>query len=217
MTSWCQQPHLISLPPSLAWRVGCECIVRQRIQRGRGWQWLCEPRVWLRSPTWSQESFLEFSHMKLVGRLGTAAAFKRACRCLYLCLQNTKWAVARNEPLHFLTTASQTDVSAVCSQMFPSTTMLLEVVLCLIREWTRDINLDGKYLFGWRLCALQWLTVRTETHPLLPMLCPRVYSLRLPLYPCLENRFISTIFSRFRIYALIYDICLSLSDLFHSV
>ena len=72
--------------------------------------------------------------MKLVGRFVTAAAFNRACHCLYLCLQNTKWAVARNEPLHFLTTASQTDVSIVSSQMVPSTAMLLGAVLHLVQD-----------------------------------------------------------------------------------
>lgn len=89
--------------------------------------------VWLRSTIWYQESFLQFAHKKLVGRFETAAAFKRACHCLYLGLQNTKWAVARNEPLHFLTSASQIVVSVVLFQMFLNTTsMLFGVVLCLV-------------------------------------------------------------------------------------
>lgn len=62
------------------------------------------------------------------------SCFCKACHCLYLCLQNTKWAVARNEPIHFLTTASQTDVSVVLSQMFPSMAILLEVGFCLRDE-----------------------------------------------------------------------------------
>ena len=54
----------------------------------------------------------------------------------------------------------------------------------------------------------------------LPLLCSQVHSLHLSLYSCSTNRFISTIFllfSRFHLYALIYDICFSLSDLLHSV
>lgn len=62
------------------------------------------------------------------------SCFCKACHCLYLCLQNTKWAVAGNEPLHFLTTASQTDVSVVLSQMFPRTAILLELVFTSIRD-----------------------------------------------------------------------------------
>ena len=57
-------------------------------------------------------------------------------------------------------------------------------------------------------------------HSLLPLLCPQVHSLHLCLYSCSANRFISTIFlpfSRFHLYALIYDIYFSLSDLLHSV
>ena len=44
---------------------------------------------------------------------------------------------------------------------------------------------------------------------------PYICSLRLCLYFYLANRFICTI-SRFHIYALIYGICFSLSDLLHS-
>ena len=50
--------------------------------------------------------------------------------------------------------------------------------------------------------------------PLFPLLCPPTYSLCLRLYSCPANRVISTIFSRFRMYVLIY-ICFSLSDLLH--
>ena len=54
-------------------------------------------------------------------------------------------------------------------------------------------------------------------HSLL-QLCAQVHSLHLWLYSCPENRLISTIFlDSVDIYALIYDICFSLSDLFHSV
>ena len=41
------------------------------------------------------------------------------------------------------------------------------------------------------------------SHPLLLPLCPQVHSLFLHLYSCPENRFISTIFSRFHMYVLV--------------
>lgn len=47
--------------------------------------------------------------------------------------------------------------------------------------------------------------------------CPQVHPLCLDLYSCPANRFISIIFSKFNIYALIYDTCFSLSDLLYSV
>ena len=47
--------------------------------------------------------------------------------------------------------------------------------------------------------------------PLLPLLCPQVSSLHLSLCSFPTNRFINT-FSRFHIYALIYDIHFSLTD-----
>ena len=47
--------------------------------------------------------------------------------------------------------------------------------------------------------------------------CPHVCSVYLPVYSCTANKFICTIFSRFHIYALIYNICSSLSDLLHSL
>ena len=50
-----------------------------------------------------------------------------------------------------------------------------------------------------------------------PPWCPYVCSLHLCLYFCPAHWFICTIFSRFHVYALIYDICFSLSDLLHSV
>ena len=53
-------------------------------------------------------------------------------------------------------------------------------------------------------------------YPLLTPLFPKTI-LCVCLYFCPTNRFISTIFSRFYIYALIYNICFSVSDLFHSV
>ena len=57
-----------------------------------------------------------------------------------------------------------------------------------------------------------------SSHPLLPPLCPQVCSLCLCLHCYPTNRFISTIFlDSIYIYALIYDICFSLSDLLHSV
>ena len=55
------------------------------------------------------------------------------------------------------------------------------------------------------------------SHPLLPLLCSQVYFLHLHLHSFPENRFIITIFYRFHIYALIYNICFSLSDWRHSV
>ena len=47
--------------------------------------------------------------------------------------------------------------------------------------------------------------------------CPHVCSVYLPVYSCTAKKFICTIFSRFYIYALIYNIWSSLSDLLHSV
>ena len=55
-----------------------------------------------------------------------------------------------------------------------------------------------------------------SSHPPFPPWCPYVCSQRLCLYFCLANRFICTIFLD-AVYALIYDICFSLSDLLHSV
>ena len=54
-----------------------------------------------------------------------------------------------------------------------------------------------------------------SSHSLPSLLFPQVHSLQLCLYSCLANRLISTIFSRFHIYELIYIICFSLSDLLH--
>lgn len=153
MTSWCQRPYPISLPPSLTWRVGYECVVLCRIQKWHYWQWLLHSPCVTEKPNMVPDSFLYFAHMKLVGRLVTAAAFNRACHCLYLCLQNTKWAVARNEPLHFLTTASQIDVSVVSSQMFPSTAMLPNIVL---QGWTSRVHFIDTHSFAWGLSTLQW-------------------------------------------------------------
>ena len=45
------------------------------------------------------------------------------------------------------------------------------------------------------------------SYPPLPLLCLQVHSLHLHLHFSPVNRFISTIFSGFHIYALIYDIC----------
>ena len=47
------------------------------------------------------------------------------------------------------------------------------------------------------------------------LLCPHVCSLYLQLYPCKQVHQYN--FSRFHVYALIYNICFSLSDLLHSV
>ena len=55
-----------------------------------------------------------------------------------------------------------------------------------------------------------------SSHPLLFPQSPKVYSLHLCLLCCPVNRIVSTIF-RFHIYVLIDSICLSLSDLLHSV
>ena len=52
--------------------------------------------------------------------------------------------------------------------------------------------------------------------PLLRLLCPQVCSLCLHLHCCPANRFIRTIFLDSK-HVLIYNICLSLSDLLHSV
>ena len=55
-----------------------------------------------------------------------------------------------------------------------------------------------------------------SSHPLLPPLCPQVYSLSASsLLPCKYVH--QHHLSRFHIYVLIYNICLSLSDLLHSL
>ena len=57
----------------------------------------------------------------------------------------------------------------------------------------------------------------SSSHPSLPPWYPYVCSLCLCLYFCFANKTIYTISFRFHIYALVYDICFSLSDLLHSV
>ena len=57
----------------------------------------------------------------------------------------------------------------------------------------------------------------SSSHSPLPLPVSTVHCLCLCLYSCLANRFIWTIFSRFYIDALIYNICFSPSDLLHSV
>ena len=47
----------------------------------------------------------------------------------------------------------------------------------------------------------------SSSHPLLPLLCPQVYSLHLPFHSFLANRHL---FSRSHIYVLLYSICFSL-------
>ena len=49
-------------------------------------------------------------------------------------------------------------------------------------------------------------------HPTLSPVCPQVCSLYLHLHSFPADRFMNNIFSRFHIYALIYNICFSLSD-----
>ena len=58
-------------------------------------------------------------------------------------------------------------------------------------------------------------TPTTPTPAAFPPWCPYVCSLHLCLYFCKPVHLYH--FSRFHIYALIYDICFSLSDLLHSV
>ena len=53
--------------------------------------------------------------------------------------------------------------------------------------------------------------------PHFPPRYPYVCSLHLCLYFCFVNKIVYASFFRFHIYALIYDICFSLSDLLHSV
>ena len=53
--------------------------------------------------------------------------------------------------------------------------------------------------------------------PLSPSSTAKLCSLCLHLHSCPENRLISTIFSRFYIYELIYAICICLSDFLHYV
>ena len=72
----------------------------------------------------------------------------------------------------------------------------------------------------------RWLAARTVVGALQP--CPlagppsspavstRLFSVLASLF-CPADRFVSAIFSGFHTYALIYDICFSLSDLIHSI
>ena len=53
--------------------------------------------------------------------------------------------------------------------------------------------------------------------PFPPAVSSSPFSICLRLYSCLDTRFTCTIFFKFHIYVLAYDICFSLSDLFHSV
>ena len=56
----------------------------------------------------------------------------------------------------------------------------------------------------------------SSSHPLLPPLCPQVYCLSASsLLPC--RQVYQHHLSRFHIYVLLYNICLSLSDLLHSL
>ena len=65
--------------------------------------------------------------------------------------------------------------------------------------------------------AYVWMPLSQFIPPIHPLLCLQAHSLCLHLYFCPANRFISTIFLDSILYALIYDICLSLSDLLHSL
>ena len=62
-----------------------------------------------------------------------------------------------------------------------------------------------------------WRYFLHSSHSFLSLLCPQVHSLYLRLHSFPASRFINTICFRFHIYALIYYICFSLSDLLHSV
>ena len=69
------------------------------------------------------------------------------------------------------------------------------------------------YIWQRYICQCYCLNL---AYPLLPLLCPQVLSVDLPLYSYPAN--ISSVqFARFHIYALIYHICFSFSDLHHSV
>ena len=66
----------------------------------------------------------------------------------------------------------------------------------------------------WRVCQSQ---SSSSFYSPVPSWCSYICSLCLCLYFYFANRFIGTIFSRFYIYVLIYNICFSLCDLLHSV
>ena len=87
--------------------------------------------------------------------------------------------------------------------------------------WLRDKIAAGAVY----ICQCHFLN---SSHPLLPLLCPQANSLHLYLHSFPANRSISTISLDsiyinkclcvcISIYALVYDICFSLSDLLHSV
>ena len=57
------------------------------------------------------------------------------------------------------------------------------------------------------------LSLLNSSHPPLPPWYPYVCSLHLCLYFCFVNKFVFTNFFRLHLYALIYNICFSLSDL----
>lgn len=115
ITSECQRPHPICLSPSATRQVGCRHIVLRGTPSNTADSDYPVLRVRLRSPIWYRESFLSFAHVRLVERLLTAAAFHGARRCLYLGLQNTEWAVARNEALHFLAMERESAQCLCCS------------------------------------------------------------------------------------------------------
>ena len=74
------------------------------------------------------------------------------------------------------------------------------------------------YLFYTQYQQCRYVNPSLPIHPTtpLPPWYPYVCSLHLYLYFCFVNKIIYTNFFRFHIYALIYDICFSLSDLLHS-
>lgn len=104
-----------------------------------------------------------FEHMKLVERFLSAAAFHRACHCLYLGLQNTKRAVAGNAPLPFLTAERKSARCFCCS--FPDVPSAQPrcVTRCFDSALDSKINsLELLAALWWRLHALQWYNNTTE-------------------------------------------------------
>ena len=75
---------------------------------------------------------------------------------------------------------------------------------------------DGNFPLAGGCTHTMSMHLLTSSHPLLPTLGPQVHSLHLRLHSFPANRFISTI-ALDSIYALIYEICFSLSGLLHSV
>ena len=78
------------------------------------------------------------------------------------------------------------------------------------------MNLHWSSILHMVIYRFKWYFLKSS-HPHLLPLSPKVCSLCLCLFCCPAYSIISTVFFKFHKYALIYNICLSLSDLLHSI